>query len=259
LCAVYWEIRQDETLAPEVVTGTLFDQRGKNMKTLKKSKNQDQVYASCEYLFFHKILDSDFVYFAGNKERTLYCKSGYFEIEGHRLNSGDSVEIKNQKITIYGSGKIYVAEVESKDSDSFIKITRNGCHYRVNKPWGYELWVNGDHPLYSFKVIGVGAGTRTSLQYHRYKEETTLIDEGDAILVYKSNDDVSNDDVTEDDLSQIEIEENDYVHLSPNTLHRTIAVTDIVMIEISTPYLNDVIRVMDDSNRTHGKIEEEHK
>ena len=226
---------------------------------IKEAKELDHVYASCDYTFYHKILNHDKMYFAGKKERTIYCDYGSFFIGGIELNPKDSIEIKNRSFEIEGKGKIFVAEVSSRDNGDYIKITESGNHYKVSKPWGYELWINGDHPLYSFKIIQVNQGTRTSLQYHRFKEETTLINSGVATLVYKTNKNIDNDDVTLNDLSEVTMKTNSYIHLSPNTLHRTIAATDITMIEISTPFLNDVIRVMDDANRTHGRIEEEHK
>jgi hypothetical protein len=46
--------------------------------------------------------------------------------------------------------------------------------------------------------------------------------------------------------------------VEPKTLHRLRATTDIYHYEVSTPHLDDVVRVQDDINRGHGRIKEEH-
>jgi hypothetical protein len=47
--------------------------------------------------------------------------------------------------------------------------------------------------------------------------------------------------------------------IEAGTIHRMIATTQLLFIEASTPQLDDVIRLQDDANRTHGKIDAEHK
>ena len=83
--------------------------------------------------------------------------------------------------------------------------------------------------------------------------------EGLASWIYKSNDLVDNDDVTVDDLESEPFISGQFHHVIPKTLHRVRAITNITMLEVSTPYLDDVIRVQDDRGRPNGKIESEHK
>ena len=40
---------------------------------------------------------------------------------------------------------------------------------KVTKPWGYELWISGEHPEYALKQVFIRAPHKTSLQYHDYK------------------------------------------------------------------------------------------
>lgn len=130
--------------------------------------------------------------------------------------------------------------------------------YRVDKPWGHELWINGQHPLYALKEIYLKAGSKTSLQYHNFKQETNVLFEGCANLHYKSNDFVKNDNVTNGDLATVELAPISSIDVMPGVLHRLEALTDILLYETSTPHLDDVVRVSDDSMRPHGRIEREH-
>src|SRR5207244_12187069 len=56
-----------------------------------------------------------------------------------------------------------------------------------------SLWINGQHPCYALKKIFIKAGTKTSLQYHRFKQETNVLFEGLAKLHYKKNMSIQND------------------------------------------------------------------
>jgi quercetin dioxygenase-like cupin family protein len=53
--------------------------------------------------------------------------------------------------------------------------------------------------------------------------------------------------------------EGDYFTIHPETQHRILAKTDLEMLEVSTPEVDDVIRIEDDSNRPSGKIDFEHQ
>lgn len=158
-----------------------------------------------------------------------------------------------------GSAFVLVAGLEgAPEGDETCQITEAGGHYRVDKPWGHELWINGDHPKYVLKEIAIKAGTKTSLQYHNFKEETNVLFDGQTDLVFKANGDVANDDVTAADLGAMRLDPVSSIHVTPQILHRLIAVTDVLLYEVSTPYLDDVIRVSDDTARADGRIQSEH-
>jgi mannose-6-phosphate isomerase len=139
-----------------------------------------------------------------------------------------------------------------------LAITKQADIYKVEKPWGYELWANGQHPCYALKCIFIKAGTKTSLQYHNLKQETNVLFQGSAKLHYKHND-VPNDLVTPIDITTVMLEPVSSVDVVPLTLHRIEAVSDILLFETSTPHLDDVIRIQDDSVRPNGRLASEHK
>jgi mannose-6-phosphate isomerase len=111
---------------------------------------------------------------------------------------------------------------------------------RVEKPWGWELvWAETD--AYVGKLLFVRAGEALSLQYHEVKDETWLVREGVARLELGE--------VDGDRLEAVEIREGDAFHYPPRTLHRLTAVEDTVILEVSTPHLDDVVRVEDRYDR----------
>ena len=122
----------------------------------------------------------------------------------------------------------------------------------VNKPWGRERWIayDPDKLTYVLKIIEIKKGTKTSLQYHEKKNESNFLDKGEALLHF--HDENGN-------LQTKKIGEGTVIHVKAPAVHRIEALTDIRLIEASTPEVDDVIRIEDDSNRSHGRIESEHK
>ena len=172
-------------------------------------------------------------------------------------NAGENLQItvKNGSATLLVSG----TRLESKLANRGVFVKKNADLYKVQKPWGHELWINGQHELYAFKEIFIRSGTKTSLQYHNFKKETNLLVNGDALLHFNASDSKSNEDVREADISTVKISALSSVDVSPPVLHRLEAVTDITLYETSTPHLDDVIRISDDSDRPDGRIELEHR
>jgi len=118
----------------------------------------------------------------------------------------------------------------------------------VSKPWGKEIWLELNDK-YCYKRIYINAGTRTSYQYHENKLETNYIIDGEAEVWL------------ENDSGEIEIKKmkkDDSFTVIPPRKHRVIALTDIILQEVSTPEVDDVIRIEDDSDRGDGKIVSEH-
>ena len=119
----------------------------------------------------------------------------------------------------------------------------------VNKPWGKEIWLElNDH--YCYKRIYINKGYKTSYQYHEEKIETNYIIDGKA-EVWLEND----EGVVEKKI----MGPGDFFNVKPPKKHRVIALTDIILQEVSTPQVDDVIRLEDDTMRADGKIEGEHK
>ena len=105
---------------------------------------------------------------------------------------------------------------------------------RVEKPWGYELhWAKTDR--YVGKVIHVEAGQALSLQYHNVKDETILLWSGR--LEFEI--------IRDGEPTTFEMKPGDRIHIAPKTTHRMTAVEDCDIIEVSTPELDDVVRLED--------------
>ena len=118
----------------------------------------------------------------------------------------------------------------------------------VSKPWGKEIWLELNEK-YCYKRIYINAGTRTSYQYHINKLETNYIIEGKAEVWLENDEGV---------VEKKEMGKNDFFTVIPPRKHRVIAITDIILQEVSTPEVDDVIRIEDDQSRGNGKILSEH-
>lgn len=106
---------------------------------------------------------------------------------------------------------------------------------KTDKPWGYEiLWAHT--PDYVAKILFVKAGESLSLQYHRVKEETMYFESGSCLVQTGAN---------EDSLDTHTFQPGDVFHIRPGTLHRLTAQTDCRIFEVSTPHLDDVVRLQD--------------
>jgi len=106
---------------------------------------------------------------------------------------------------------------------------------RVNKPWGYEIiWAKTDR--YVGKILHIEAGHALSLQYHKVKEETIRLSSGKLVL-----------EVQEEGTERrtIELLPGDSFHIRPGTIHRMIAEETCDVLEVSTPELDDVVRLED--------------
>jgi mannose-6-phosphate isomerase len=106
----------------------------------------------------------------------------------------------------------------------------------VEKPWGWELvWAEtGD---YVGKLLFVKAGESLSLQYHELKDESWLVREGRARLELGE--------AVGGELEELEIGPGDAFRYPPGTVHRLTALEDTLVLEVSTPHLDDVVRVED--------------
>jgi mannose-6-phosphate isomerase len=220
-----------------------------------------------EYFYYQTRTDEDVAFYElGSFSVFLYSKTdgAVVTVEGvaEELARGDRVQAEGQpvKLTVRGGAvRLLVAgTIRQHPEIKGLFFTRHDDLYKVVKPWGHELWINGQHPLYALKEIFIKAGTKTSLQYHNFKQETNVLFQGTAKLHYKANAQIPNDQVKEADTATAQIEPVGSVDVMPKTLHRLEAVTDILLYETSTPHLDDVVRVLDDNKRPDGRLELEH-
>lgn len=115
----------------------------------------------------------------------------------------------------------------------------NGLPHRVEKPWGYEIWwAHTEH--YAGKILHVKAGHRLSLQYHHEKDESCYVLSGRLLLV--QGDSVDN-------LSETAVSEGHVWRNMPGIVHTIRAIEDADVLEVSTPHLDDVTRLLDNYGR----------
>lgn len=109
----------------------------------------------------------------------------------------------------------------------------------VSKPWGKEeIWA--ETPKYVGKYLYISPGHRLSRQYHEKKEETIRVLSGELLLEIGAGENVT----------QMRLLPGEIYHVTPLTVHRFCAtVSEVVLVEVSTPELDDVVRLQDDYTR----------
>lgn len=106
---------------------------------------------------------------------------------------------------------------------------------RVDKPWGYEVrWAVT--PRYLGKILHINAGEALSLQYHERKDETLYVVSG--VLDFELDDDAG-------ELRLHRMAAGDTIHVTPGRRHRMTAVEECELYEVSTPEIDDVVRLED--------------
>jgi len=102
------------------------------------------------------------------------------------------------------------------------------------RPWGQELMIFTVPGAYTFKMLKYTKGAKGGLQYHHRKDEGGIVISGELLVRYDAGDGT---------LSQRICREGDAVHFPQGAVHQEEALTDCVVIEVSTPFLNDRVRV----------------
>lgn len=111
---------------------------------------------------------------------------------------------------------------------------------RVEKPWGHEIWwAHTDQ--YAGKLLIVEAGHQLSLQYHVAKDETSYLMSGRLRLIQGAD---------ADSLTEREIGPGETWRNTPGTVHTIAAIETSTVLEVSTPELDDVVRLKDDYGRS---------
>ena len=110
---------------------------------------------------------------------------------------------------------------------------------KVKKPWGHEIrWAINDK--YLGKILHISRGQRLSKQYHNVKDETIYVSAGVLILEIGEKPEL------------IYLKEGESYRIEPKTIHRFCAPSEsyVELIEVSTPEIDDVVRLQDDYGRT---------
>jgi mannose-6-phosphate isomerase len=113
---------------------------------------------------------------------------------------------------------------------------------RVDKPWGYEIWW-AHTDSYAGKLLHVEQGHRLSLQYHQHKDESCYVLTGLVRLVKGA---------TVDELEEVDLGPGSSWRNRPGEIHTIQALETSLVVEASTPQLDDVVRLSDDYGRAGG-------
>jgi quercetin dioxygenase-like cupin family protein len=106
---------------------------------------------------------------------------------------------------------------------------------KVEKPWGHELiWARTDR--YVGKILHVNKGESLSLQYHRVKDETIMLLAGRLLFEHYAEGEPP---------TRVELAAREPFHVVPGLRHRMTALEDCDIVEVSTPELDDVVRLED--------------
>ena len=127
----------------------------------------------------------------------------------------------------------------------------------VKKPWGKEIWINyrmnekiGDEEKrYVMKKLYINKGTKTSFQYHQQKVETNFILKGTLEAWFE---------LINGDIEKKIFKEGSIWSIPPGVKHRIVTIEDVILLESSSPEVDDVIRIDDDTVRGNGRILSEH-
>ncbi len=104
----------------------------------------------------------------------------------------------------------------------------------VPKPWGYEL-IFAHTDRYVGKILHINRGESLSLQYHEMKEETLYVVTGELRLTIEHD----------GDRREVMLRKGEAFHIPPRMIHRMEALADTDVAEVSTPELDDVVRLED--------------
>jgi len=105
---------------------------------------------------------------------------------------------------------------------------------RVEKPWGHEL-IFAENERYAGKILHLEAGHCLSLQYHERKDETLYVLRGEVLLQAEVN----------GEMKELRLREGDSYRIRPNVRHRMRAEKPGDIVEVSSPELDDVVRLED--------------
>jgi quercetin dioxygenase-like cupin family protein len=110
---------------------------------------------------------------------------------------------------------------------------------RVDKPWGYELWW-ALTDAYAGKILHLERGHKLSLQFHEHKDESAYLLSGRLLLTKGPS---------EDAMTTVELGPGAAWRNMPGEVHTIEALEDSDVLEVSTPELDDVVRLSDDYGR----------
>lgn len=124
--------------------------------------------------------------------------------------------------------------------DDKLKFNTQSYTRKVDKPWGYELHFVPEKLPYMGKIIHIDEGKRLSLQTHDQKQESWLLIQGSAKVVWEN---------TKGELVETELEKEKGYTCAIGKKHRLVGITDCDIVEVSTPEIGTTYRLEDDYSR----------
>ncbi len=126
-------------------------------------------------------------------------------------------------------------------------FTNDAYSRRIQKPWGYELhWVPEGTP-YMGKIIHINKGARLSLQMHDIKQESWLVINGQAAVIWED---------ANGELIQTNLQLQQGYTIAIGQRHRLVGITDCDIVEVSTPEQGTTWRLEDDYSRPNETPEQ---
>ena len=127
----------------------------------------------------------------------------------------------------------------------------------VSKPWGKEIWLNyrkgekiGDEEKkYVMKKLYITRNTKTSFQYHKEKTETNFLIKGLLEAWFE---------IEDDKIEKRLLSAGAIWSIPAGTKHRILTLEDVILLETSSPEVDDVVRISDETFRGNGRIQSEH-
>ena len=127
----------------------------------------------------------------------------------------------------------------------------------VSKPWGKEIWLNyrkgekiGDEEKkYVMKKLYITRNTKTSFQYHKEKTETNFLIKGLLEAWFE---------IEDDKIEKRLLSAGSIWSIPAGTKHRILTLEDVILLETSSPEVDDVVRISDETFRGNGRIQSEH-
>lgn len=134
---------------------------------------------------------------------------------------------KENKIGYYKEDNLFWMAI---DTNKELESVRKEYENRTDKPWGYEkILIHTEK--YLTKELFIKEGFQTSFHYHEKKDETMYIISGAGYIEFNDKKEYFG--------------KNDTIRIEPNEKHSIVATENTVLHEVSTPYLDDTIRVND--------------
>jgi quercetin dioxygenase-like cupin family protein len=103
---------------------------------------------------------------------------------------------------------------------------------RVEKQWGYELWIHNDSQYCGKLLVFNKAGDRFSMHYHMLKNETWYVQKGKFRFYWIDTESAKKE--------YIKLNEGDSVYIERGLPHQLIALNDeSTILEVSTEHFDE--------------------